>query len=101
VRFVKSQTVHIPSLVDQLREFMGGSLPIIFLEKEDKITDLVNLIYLRSKRNLVEKDLYSFQKEAFKVNSKLWGFVNNRIKRLGADQATSEFLRETVSVLFN
>jgi hypothetical protein len=59
------------------------------------------LVYLRAKRNLVEKDLYSFQTEAYKVNSKLWGFVKDKVTEARVDQATASFLRETLSVVLN
>lgn len=61
----------------------------------------INLAYLRAKRNLVEKDLYSFQKQAYVVNAKLWKYVNDKIKGTRADQATQSFLRETLSVVLN
>jgi hypothetical protein len=48
---------------------MGTDLPAILVDNQNK--NIIQLIYLRAKRNLVERDLYRFQQEAFKVNSKL------------------------------
>lgn len=63
--------------------------------------DIIELIYIESKKYLVEKDLYTFQKDAYVVNAKLNKFVSNRIDGTCADQATREFLKETLSVVLN
>lgn len=67
----------------------------------DSPVDIIELIYTESKRYLVEKDLYSFQKDAYIVNAKLNKFCHDRIKGACADQATREFLFETLSVVLN
>lgn len=66
-----------------------------------KASDILLLGYLRARRNLVEKDLYSFQSEAYKVNAKLCKFVKNAIKEACVDQHTQEFLYETLTVILN
>jgi hypothetical protein len=81
--------------------FPQGTSPFANVHFVNDIQTAISLAYLRAKRNLVEKDLYSFQTEAYKVNSKLWGFVKDKIKEAGADQATASFLRETLSVTLN
>jgi len=53
--------------------------------------DIIELIYIESKKYLVEKDLYSFQKDAYVVNARLNKIVQDRITEACADQATSEF----------
>lgn len=63
--------------------------------------DIIELIYTESKRNLVEKDLYSFQTDAYKVNSKLNKFVKDKITEALVDQTTADFLKETLSVVLN
>lgn len=63
--------------------------------------DIIKLIYLEAKKNLVEKDLCTFQTEAYKINKKLYSFVYERIKEAGVDQATSQFLVETLSTVLN
>jgi hypothetical protein len=65
------------------------------------ISHIFNQMYLLSKRNLVEKDLLTFQKQAYKINARLWGFVNERVKEARVDQATADFLKETTSVVLN
>lgn len=73
------------------------------LEKidENQPVDIIELIYTESKKYLVEKDLYTFQKDAYIVNDKLNKFVRERIAVACADQATREFLKETLSVVLN
>jgi hypothetical protein len=66
-----------------------------------KPVDIIELIYTEAKRRLVEKDLYTFQSDAYKVNSKLNKFVSDKITGAGVDQATGEFLKETLSVVLN
>lgn len=63
--------------------------------------DIIELIYTESKKYLVEKDLYTFQKDAYIVNDKLNKMVSDRITEACADRATSEFLKETLSVVLN
>nr|WEA82906.1 RNA-dependent RNA polymerase [Armillaria borealis mitovirus 1] len=65
------------------------------------VEDIIKLMYLEAKKNLVEKDLYTFQTEAYKINKKLYSFVYDRIKEAGVDQATSQFLVETLSTILN
>jgi len=99
VRYIKSHNVNIDSLVCHLRTFVGATLFANLSNQQ--IQDIVNLMYLRAKRNLVEKDLLYFQKEAYRVNAKLWGFVKKHIKGAGVDSATANFLLETVSTVLN
>jgi hypothetical protein len=59
-------------------------------------------LLLKAKFWLVEKDLYSFQSDAYIVNSMLNTFVDNRIKESGAiNPETISFLKETLSVVLN
>lgn len=92
---------NIDGLLEKLSVFLKGESPFanpIFI---DRVQEVICLTYLRAKRNLVEKDLYRFQSEAYKVNAKLWKFVMNSMKGTGADQATQDFLKETLSVTLN
>jgi len=99
VRDLRSRiTVHEP-LIFQLKEFMGDNFPSALIDNQDK--SIINLMYLQAKKNLVEKDLLTFQREAFRVNAKLWHFVKNRIKQAAVDQPTSDFLMETLSTVLN
>jgi len=87
-------------LLKCIHEHFGFDL----LEVESLINspvDIIELIYTESKKYLVEKDLYTFQKDAYVVNAKLNKFVSDRIKVACADQATREFLKETLSVVLN
>lgn len=62
----------LDDLISKLNHFLkDGVSPSAtdLLTKDQQKT--ICLVYLRAKRNLVEKDLYSFQKEAFRVNAKL------------------------------
>jgi hypothetical protein len=63
--------------------------------------DIIELIFIEAKRNLVEKDLSTFQTDAYKVNAKLNRYVQERIEKACADQATREFLKETLSTVLN
>lgn len=67
--FRTSPAVNISEIIERLTPYVGCSLPPCLKSNQAKI--IIGLMYLRAKRNLVEKDLLSFQKEAFVVNSKL------------------------------
>jgi hypothetical protein len=99
VRFIKSQTVNIDSLVLNLRAFIGSSLFVNLPNQQ--VQEIINLIFLRAKRNLVEKDLSQFQREAYRVNAKLWTFVKDHVKGARVDSTTANFLLETVSTVLN
>jgi hypothetical protein len=96
VRLFKSGQVQESELIKLMSDFLGltlkdpGSIPVM---------DILNRMYIQSKRNLVEKDLLTFQKQAFQINSKMNKYVNDRIKKTSADQATQEFLYETLTVV--
>jgi hypothetical protein len=95
----QSKTGYI-GLVESLKMNFGLNI----LEHVDLINlpvDIIELIYIESKRYLVEKDLYTFQKDAYVVNARLNKFVQDRITEARADQATSEFLKETLSTCLN
>lgn len=92
---------NIDNLLEKLSVFFKGESPFVNPIFIHRIQEVICLTYLRAKRNLVEKDLYRFQSEAYKVNAKLWKFVMNSMKGTGADQATQDFLKETLSVTLN
>jgi len=87
------------ALHNALLEYFGFNL----FEKliSDQPIDIIKLIYIESKRRLVETDLYSFQKDVYIVNAKLNNFVSSRISEARVDHATAEFLKETLSVVLN
>jgi len=105
VRLLKKQSSMVWSefpekLEKALLKFLPGHTSLAWLtEYQPEV--IINLIYLRAKRNLVEKDLYSFQSQAYKVNAKLWGYVKSKVRETCADQAQQEFLLETLSVVLN
>jgi hypothetical protein len=104
VRLIKSHIVQpdmLESLKSALIPYGLGDTLSAWVSKVDNPQMIINLIYLRAKRNLVEKDLYSFQKQTFIVNAKLWKYVNERIREVRADKATEAFLRETLSTVLN
>jgi len=91
----------VPALKEALVPYSLGDTLNAWISKVTDPQVAINLVYLRAKRNLVEKDLYSFQKQAYIVNAKLWKYVNDKIKEASADQATRAFLKETLSVILN
>jgi len=106
VRLLKSQSNimwanAVPALKEALVPYSLGDTLDAWISKVTDPQVAINLVYLRAKRNLVEKDLYSFQKQAYIVNAKLWKYVNDKIKEASADQATRAFLKETLSVILN
>jgi hypothetical protein len=59
-------------------------------------------ILAKAKLLLIEKDLYSFQNDAYKVNSTLNGIVDRTIKEVWGDNPeTHSFVKETLSVVLN
>jgi len=96
VRLFKSNQVQETEIVKLFSDFLGLTL----IEPNDELVmDILNRMYIQSKRNLVEKDLLTFQKQAFQINSKMNKYVNDMIKKTGADQATQSFLYETLTVV--
>jgi len=75
VRFFRKNLAFVlensENLLLKLSPFLKGKSPLanpIFI---NRVQEVICLTFLRAKRNLVEKDLYRFQSELFKVNSKL------------------------------
>jgi len=106
VRLMKNQSnivwAEFPEALKSALESYGlGDTLIAWMSRVDDPKIIINLIYLRAKRNLIEKDLYSFQKQAFVINARLWKYVNSKITEAGVDQSTEAFLRETLSVVLN
>lgn len=96
VRLFKSNQVQASELVKLFSEHLGLTLN----EPNDELVmDTLNRMYIQSKRNLVEKDLLTFQRQAYQINSKMNKYVNDMIKKTGADQATQSFLYETLTVV--
>jgi len=95
----KSKTGY-PGLLKSLSENFGLDL-LEHVSVMNSPVDIIELIYTESKKYLVEKDLYTFQKDAYVVNARLNKFVQKRIEGTCADQATREFLKETLSVVLN
>lgn len=89
-----------PSLHKVMMEYFGFS-PFAQPELVTQAVDIIELIYIEAKRRLVEKDLYTFQTDAYKVNARLNKFVSDRITEARVDQATADFLKETLSVVLN
>jgi ABC-type sulfate transport system substrate-binding protein len=87
-------------VVSTISSQFGLTLPVLWYSSYQS-EHIFNQMYLLAKRNLVEKDLYSFQTEAYKINAKLYKFVDDRIKEARVDHATADFLKETLSVLLN
>jgi hypothetical protein len=61
----------IPALKSALEPYALGDTLDAWISKVTDPQMAIKLVYLRAKRNLVEKDLYSFQKQAYIVNAKL------------------------------
>jgi hypothetical protein len=99
LRHKKSHAVYSSHIREYLCRIIGDTNWPILFNLQDQ--DIINLMYLRARRNLVEKDLSSFQTQAYKVNAKLWGFVKRKIKEAGVDHSTEAFLMETLSVVLN
>lgn len=98
VRLFRSKQVQEDKLISLMSEFLG--LPFVAEENIPPI-DTLNRMFIKAKKNLVEKDLLTFQKQAYVINSKLNKYVTDRINRTGADQATQSFLFETLTVVLN
>jgi len=98
---IKSRTkTGYPELHIVMLKYFGFSpfeVPLLVTEA----VDIIELIFTEAKRKLVEKDLYTFQSDAYKVNAKLNKFVKDRITEARVDQATGDFLKETLSVVLN
>jgi len=90
----------LSSLLVMVKTYFGLDLLALSSDPDD-IGIILNCIILEAKRRLVEKDLLTFQQEAYRVNNRLWGFVTDMIVRSRADQATGAFLKETLSVVLN
>jgi hypothetical protein len=99
VRSLRSGIVNAEGILSSISPFIGDT-PFANLVNY-QVQDIICLIYLRAKRNLVEKDLQTFQREAFRVNAKLWRFVKVRVKEARVDHATADFLMETLSTVLN
>lgn len=89
-----------PELIKLIKLYFGFDL-LAYFSNLEKPCDIIELMYIEAKRYLVEKDLYSFQTEAYKVNAKLNKFVKDRIKEARVDQTTAEFLMETCTTVLN
>lgn len=89
-----------PELIKLIHEYFGFDL-LACMEQCSRQCDIIELMYIEAKKNLVEKDLLTFQNEAYRVNAKLNKFVSDQINRGLADQAQQDFLRETLSVVLN
>jgi len=87
------------SILVSTEAFLGTPLPSVLIDNKDK--HIINLVYLLAKKNLVERDLLTFQKEAYKVNARLNGFVSDKIKKARVDKPTADFLKETLSTVLN
>jgi hypothetical protein len=62
----------------------------------------IKLAIALAKMNIAERDLYSFQNDAYSVNNRLNTFVQDRISLSKADNPeTVSFLKETLSVVLN
>lgn len=92
-----------PELLSVISEYFGLNLLASWELFNSKFQpcDIIELIYIEAKKNLVEKDLTTFQSEAYRINNRLNKFVNDRIDKGVTDQATQDFLRETLSVVLN
>jgi hypothetical protein len=91
-----------PGILNVLSECFGLDL-LTFSESQcwDSSVDIIELIYIEAKRNLVEKDLQYFQKGVWTINARLNQLVTDRIEAARVDQATGEFLKETLSTVLN
>jgi len=69
VRHLKSGIVYKDGILSSISAFIGDT-PLASLD-DYQAEATIKLVYLRAKRNLVEKDLVHFQSEAYKVNAKL------------------------------
>lgn len=95
----RDQTGYL-ELIKLTKEYFGLDILACF-ERLSKPCNIIELIYIEAKRCLVEKDLYTFQQEAYRVNARLNKFVSDVITEARVDQTTKEFLTETLSVVLN
>ncbi|QED55404.1 RNA-dependent RNA polymerase [Heterobasidion mitovirus 2] len=94
----------ILEIMVNILEILNSEFGIRPLDKAlilQRARETLEQVYSESKRNLVEKDLLTFQKEAYRVNARLNNFLKDRLKEARVDQTTRDFLLETVSVVLN
>jgi hypothetical protein len=91
-----------PLILNVLNEYFGLNLEA-FMQSQcwDSSIDIIELIYIEAKRNLVEKDLQFFQKGVWTINARLNKLVSDKIEEARVDQTTGEFLKETLSTVLN
>nr|UJQ92439.1 MAG: putative RNA-dependent RNA polymerase [Mitoviridae sp.] len=89
---------------DQVRVFATlkerFSLDVLSAVPHLEPCEILKWIFTVAKKRLIERDVYQFQSDAYKVNDRLYKIAFKQIPG-SADQATQDFMRETIPVMVN
>lgn len=86
--------------LDRLREYFGFDVLGTEEAKTSSVDEILKWIFILAKKRLIEKDLETFQRDAYVVNSRLYEIAYGLIPAT-ATPYERDFMKKTIPVMIN